>query len=66
VPPGKNLCRPPGGRSLPPDATLLADPLFHAHRLANHTLLPGAMQCRDPLVGPIAWRTYTCRQALYQ
>jgi len=39
---------------------------FRVYRLAEPTLPPGTMRCRDFPRGPIAWRTYPCRQALYQ
>jgi len=37
----------PGGTSSPPGASTLQNPLFNSHRLAGHTLPPGATLCGD-------------------
>ncbi|QCD78951.1 hypothetical protein DEO72_LG1g2587 [Vigna unguiculata] len=41
-------------------------PLFSRHRLAEHTVPPGASQCRPSHAKAIAWRLSVDRQALYQ
>jgi len=38
----RNCSRPPGGIHSPPGASVLPDPLFSRHRLAEHTVPPGA------------------------
>jgi len=43
----RNRSRSPGGTSSPPSTSALLDPLCYSHRLAGHTLPPGAMRCRD-------------------
>jgi len=41
-------------------------PLFSRHRLAEHTVPPGASQCRPSHAKAIAWRLSVDRQAPYQ
>ncbi|QCE08065.1 hypothetical protein DEO72_LG9g3090 [Vigna unguiculata] len=42
----RNCSRPPSGIHSPPGASVLPDPLFSRHRLADLTVPPGASQCR--------------------
>jgi len=41
-------------------------PLFSRHRLAEHTVPPGASQCRPSHAKAIAWRYSVDRQAPHQ
>jgi len=45
---------------------LFQTPLFSRHRLAEHTVPPGASQCRPSHARAIAWRLSVDRQAPYQ
>jgi len=40
----QNYTRPPGGIYSPPGASVQSAPLFSHHRLAEHTVPPGATQ----------------------
>jgi len=62
----RNCSRPPGGIHSPPGASVLPDPLFFRHRLAEYTVPPGASQCRLSHAKTIAWRLSVDRQAPYQ
>jgi len=53
----RNCSRPPGGIHSPPGASVLPDPLFPRHRLAELTVPPGASQCRPSHAKTIAWRS---------
>jgi len=43
----QNQCRPPSGTSPPLGAGPSPNPLFYRYCLAEHTLPPGATQCKD-------------------
>ena len=62
----RNCSRPPGGIHFLPGASVLPDPLFPRHRLAELTMPPGASQCRSSLAKAIAWRLSVDRQAPHQ
>jgi len=62
----RNCSRPPGSIHSPPGASVLPDPLFSRHRLAEYTVPPGASQCRLSHAKAITWRLSVDRQAPYQ
>ena len=62
----RNCSRPPGGIHSPPGASVLPNPLFSCHRLAELTVPPGASQCRPSHAKAIAWWLSVDRQAPYQ
>jgi len=62
----RNCSRPPGGIHSPPGVSVLLDPLFSRHRLAEHTVPPGACSVQLSHAKAIAWRLSTDRQAPYQ
>jgi len=43
----RNRSKLPGDTFPPPDASAFPAPLFFSHRLAEHTLPPGATRCKD-------------------
>ncbi|QCD93757.1 hypothetical protein DEO72_LG5g1833 [Vigna unguiculata] len=49
-PPG-GTCPPPGGTCPPPGASGSTPHYFSRHRLAEHTVPPGAAQCNPPTLG---------------
>ncbi|QCD78643.1 hypothetical protein DEO72_LG1g2279 [Vigna unguiculata] len=61
----RNCSRPPGGIHFPPGASALQTSLFSRHRLAEHTVPPGACSVQT-LAKAIAWRLSVDRQAPYQ
>jgi len=77
----QNTAFPPGPAHTPPGEiapdrlavftsrqapALSQTPLFSRHRLAEHTVPPGATQCRPSHAKAIAWRLSVDRQAPYQ